>query len=247
MSAEATFWAWQQGVKSTHKLVLLSLANCHNEANGQCNPSVLYIANATGLDRKTVMTAMSQLEDLGLIVRIKSTGSSTNYTLNLGFITSTKNGTGTKNGPVPKTDKTSTKNGTRPVPKTVPKSKKNLKEPKNINTGFDFSSWPTDPNSDVLNDWKKVRKAPLTQSAVDLMAKELHLAAEHGFSVDHCLKVCALRAWRGFQCEWLLNHEGKSQQANNQPAQYKTAQEKRAERNAQIFDYDRQMAHLEGL
>lgn len=251
MSAEATFWAWQQRVKSTHKLVLLSLANCHNEANGQCNPSVAYIASATGLDRKTVMSAMSQMENMGLILRIKSTGSSTNYRLSLGQITSTKNGTATeektstengtspKNGPVPKTDKTSTKNGTGPVPKTGPKSKKNLKESKSIGKGFDFSSWPTDPNADVLSDWKKVRKAPLTQSAVDLMAKELHEAAKHGYSVDHCLKVCCARGWRGFQCEWLLNHENKNQQSGNQPAQFKTAMEKRAERAAATFDYER--------
>ena len=245
MSAEATFWAWQQRVKSSHKLVLLSLANCHNEASGQCNPSIAYVAEATGLNRKTVISAIAELEESGLLLRVKSTGSSNQFTLNLGCLTSTKNGTSPKNGPGPKTDKTSTKNGPGGGPKTDHKSKRNLKEPKNISNGLDFSSWPTDPAADVLRDWKRVRKAPLTQSAVDLMAKDLHEAAKHGYSVDHCLKVCCARGWRGFQCEWLLNHENKQQ--GGKPVQFKTAQDKRAERNAEIFDYDRQMAHLEGL
>ncbi|WHI52693.1 helix-turn-helix domain-containing protein [Microbulbifer sp. MLAF003] len=216
MSAEATFWAWQQGVKSTHKLVLLSLANCHNEANGQCNPSIAYIAQSTGLNRKTVITAMEHLEESSLIIRAKSTGSSNQFTLNFGQITSTKNGTSPKSGPGPKTDITSPKNGTGPVPKTDHESKKNLKEPKNINRGLDFSSWPTEPGKEVLQDWKKVRKAPLTQTAVNQIAKQFHLASQHGYSVDHCLAICCERGWRGFQFQWLLNHENQGQQPHAQ-------------------------------
>ncbi|WP_444905291.1 helix-turn-helix domain-containing protein (plasmid) [Microbulbifer sp. CnH-101-E] len=212
MSAEATFWAWRQGVKSTHKLVLLSLANCHNEANGQCNPSIAYISKSTGLNRKTVISAMEQLEKSRLIFRVKSAGSSNHFTLNFGQITSPENGTSTENGPGPKTDKTSTENGTGPVPKTDHKSKRNLKEPKNINRGLDFSSWPNPPKDEVLRDWKKVRKATLTQTAVDNIANQLHLANQHGYSVDYCLAVCCEREWRGFKFEWLLNHENAAQQ-----------------------------------
>ncbi|GAA5442625.1 hypothetical protein Misp06_00799 [Microbulbifer sp. NBRC 101763] len=217
MSAEATFWAWQQSVKSTHKLVLLSLANCHNEANSQCNPSIAYISKSTGLNRKTVISAMEQLEESSLILRVKSTGSSNHFTLNFGQITSAENGTSPKNGPGPKADKTSTKNGTGPVPKTDHKPKRNLKEPKNINRGLDFSSWPDHPESEVLRDWKKVRKAPLTQTAVNQIAKQLHLANRHGYSVDYCLAVCCEREWRGFQFEWLLNHENQLQRKTAPP------------------------------
>jgi hypothetical protein len=152
MSAKATFWAWQQRVKSSHKLVLLALANCHNESTNQCNPSISFIADSTGMNRKTVMNSLAELEKNGLIILVKKYGSSNHYKLktstNLGTgshkESSTKNGTGgdgesgtnlgtsTKNG-------TSTNLGTRPVPKTVlqpvpnlghePKreSKKNLK------------------------------------------------------------------------------------------------------------------------
>lgn len=155
MSAEATFWAWRQNVKSSYKLTLLALANCHNENTGQCNPSIAYISKTTGLNKKTIISALEQLEEMGLIVPKKQNGKGSHYRL----LTSTENGTGaqgsmanktgtkngtTKNGttqkrvypktvPVPKTGLpkngtgTGTKNGTAPVPKTVPESIKNLK------------------------------------------------------------------------------------------------------------------------
>ncbi|TNE87035.1 MAG: helix-turn-helix domain-containing protein [Gammaproteobacteria bacterium] len=149
VSASATFWAWNQSVKSSHKLVLLSLANCHNDSTGQCNPSIKYISDQTGLNRKTVLSSLSALEEMDLIIPRKSSGSSNSYRLNtsaeigttsVGLTstkngtaaahkTSTKSGTSTKNGPVPKTDKTSTKNGTGVVPNLGHEPKKNLKEP----------------------------------------------------------------------------------------------------------------------
>ena len=137
MSAMATFWAWNQDVKSSQKLVLLSLANCHNDSTGQCNPSITYISDQTGLNRKTIIQALSDLEKSGHIIQQKNTGSSNKYRLNtsteIGTATdektSTELGTSTEIEPVPKTDKTSTKNGTTPVPKTVHEPKKNLKEP----------------------------------------------------------------------------------------------------------------------
>ncbi|WP_367317724.1 helix-turn-helix domain-containing protein [Microbulbifer spongiae] len=83
-------------MKSTHKLVLLSLASCHNEASGQCNPSIKYIVGVTGLNRKTVISAMDQLEASGLILRVKLNGSSNHFRLSIGHATSTENGPGPK-------------------------------------------------------------------------------------------------------------------------------------------------------
>lgn len=105
MSAEATYWAWQQEVKSTVKLTLLALANCHNEATGQCNPSITYISKRTGLNRKTVISSLQSLEEMGLIIPQRAAGNSTEYLLS----TSTKNGT---TGQATSTKKGSTKNGT---------------------------------------------------------------------------------------------------------------------------------------
>lgn len=104
---------------------MLCLADCHNAGNGQCNPGVDYIAKATGLNRKTVMAALSNLGEIGAIQTSKSFGRGSQYTLLTGpeigtglsdkssQKTSTKSGTGPKNG-------TSAEIGTGPVPKTVP-------------------------------------------------------------------------------------------------------------------------------
>ncbi|MGE4259986.1 helix-turn-helix domain-containing protein [Shewanella sp.] len=75
-------------------------------------------------------------------------------------------------------------------------------------TTFDFSSWPAVPSQQVLSDWlavRKSRKAPLTQTAIERMAKQLHLAVNVGLTVDDCLAECALRGWQGFEYQWLVN------------------------------------------
>lgn len=130
MSAKATFWAWEQSVSSSSKLVLLCLADCHNADSGQCNPSVSYISNKTGLNRKTVMIAVQNLFELGLISVEKHNGTQTNYRI-IFDATSTEIGTG-KNMETSTNTGTSTgigtgtKNGTTPVPKTAPLPVPNL-------------------------------------------------------------------------------------------------------------------------
>ena len=134
MSAEATFWAWSQDVKSTLKLTLLALANCHNENTDRCDPSIIYISKTTGLDKKTVQKNLVDLENSGLIIRSSRTGTSTSYTLNIEHKPYPKTGI-PKNGytqkrVIPKTDLTLPKNGKGVYPKTGTKPKKKLKETK---------------------------------------------------------------------------------------------------------------------
>ena len=134
MSAEATFWAWNQEVTSTLKLTLLALSNCHNESTGRCDPSIIYVASRTGLNKKTVQKNLVELEKLGLINRISRTGTSTSYNINITNLPSPKtgipkNGT-TQNRDNPKTDQTDPNIGMGVYPKTGTKSKKKLKETK---------------------------------------------------------------------------------------------------------------------
>lgn len=84
MSAEATFWAWMMGVKpASCKLVLLCLSDCHNSDNGRCDPSVGFISEFTGLDRKTIPEALETLEAAGLIQQVKRPGNSNQYLLQI--------------------------------------------------------------------------------------------------------------------------------------------------------------------
>lgn len=147
MSYKATAWAWEQRIKpATCKLVLMCLADNHNGDTGRCDPSIPYIAAKTGLDRKTVMTCLERLEQLGLLTPIKRPGKNTRYDLIIsGQLealdtapparrTRTKNGTcrssKTASRARPDLSTTTTKNGTstengtstvygsQPVPKT---------------------------------------------------------------------------------------------------------------------------------
>jgi DNA-binding transcriptional MocR family regulator len=66
---------------ATRKLTLLVLADCHNHLTGRCNPSIKFIADHTGLNRKSVIESLADLESRGLISVAR--GHSNSYKLNL--------------------------------------------------------------------------------------------------------------------------------------------------------------------
>ena len=120
MSIDATRWAWEQKVKPTCKLVLLSLADRAGETH-QCWPSVARLTADTGLDRKTIMAAISELECNKLLAVSRQIGVGNKYQL-IGVNSRhsiTKTGTSTKTGTPTSTKNgtpTSTKNGTLNLP-----------------------------------------------------------------------------------------------------------------------------------
>jgi|GEM_PF-2776608 hypothetical protein len=68
MSVEAITWALKQPIKqSSTKFVLVVLANCASGDTWQAYPSAGYLADATGQDRKTVLTNLARLRECGLI------------------------------------------------------------------------------------------------------------------------------------------------------------------------------------
>lgn len=97
MSFKATVWAWQQNLRPTHKLLLLKLSDRANN-NNFCFPSIKSLAMDTGLDRKTIFSALKILKDKKIIVVEKGfKGRANIYHLK---ISSSKNGTIT----IPKTE-----------------------------------------------------------------------------------------------------------------------------------------------
>jgi len=67
LSVEAITWALSQPVpQSSTKFVLVVLAN-HANADHVCWPSMKYVCESTGQDRKTVLTNIHRLKQLGLI------------------------------------------------------------------------------------------------------------------------------------------------------------------------------------
>lgn len=112
MSREMTDAAFALILKpATRKLTLLVLADCHNHLSGRCNPSIKYLAEHTGLNRKSVIESLADLESRGLISVVR--GHSNYYKLHLGQEPKVSTEIGTN----PEIN-LGTENGTCLVPKT---------------------------------------------------------------------------------------------------------------------------------
>ena len=80
MSLDATKWAWEQKCRPSHKLVLLSLADRAGESH-ECYPSIRRLVADTGLDRETIMDAISIMESMGILQVIRTNGKQNAYKL----------------------------------------------------------------------------------------------------------------------------------------------------------------------
>ncbi|MDX8382955.1 MAG: helix-turn-helix domain-containing protein [Ghiorsea sp.] len=221
MSTDATVWAWKKkGIKSSDKIVLLSLADRANEAH-ICFPSIARLASDTCLNRKTIMDCLLRLENGGLIIAKKRGGSVNVYTL-VGV--QSRHETSTEIGTSPKTG-TSTENGTAPVPKTgltpVPKlGHEPKREPKKNLKGFSGSkptAKPENVSDDVWQDFttlRKAKKSPVTNTVLTMLKKQ---AEKAGITLEHALSICCERGWQSFNANWDWkgdrNNQGNAQQA----------------------------------
>ncbi|MCW6528370.1 hypothetical protein [Yersinia ruckeri] len=73
---------------------------------------------------------------------------------------------------------------------------------------FDFSSFPMAASSEIWGDYlkhRKAKRAPMTQTVVNMLGKELSKAAAAGWSVDDALSEAMAAGWQGFKFEWLQN------------------------------------------
>ena len=156
MSLDASIWAWKAEVKSaSQRLILLSLADRAGE-NHECYPSIMRMVKDTKMNRKTIIKVLDELEQQAFIkftgeligngVKVyqlvgvsgreesktstkKGTGGKNGTSTNLGtgsnIGTSTENGTGSspKNG-----TETSTVFGTQNLPMNLPLESKNKKD-----------------------------------------------------------------------------------------------------------------------
>lgn len=73
MSVDATRWAWKKKIRSAQKLVLLSLADRADEYFN-CYPSISRLVNDTGLERKTVLKSIHEMEIMGILSVVREIG-----------------------------------------------------------------------------------------------------------------------------------------------------------------------------
>ncbi|HAT42379.1 MAG TPA: hypothetical protein DCS87_11775 [Rheinheimera sp.] len=82
--------------------------------------------------------------------------------------------------------------------------------PKNL----DYSQWPSMPSEQTLKDWfamRKNKKALVSQTVINRMAKQLQIAANAGLTVDDCLAEAVTRGWTGFEAEWMIRRGNQAQ------------------------------------
>ena len=100
MSHRATSWAFsQQGLKPATKLILVYLADCHNDHTGRCDPAQKTLAEGCGMSRSTVNLHLNWLEAEGYIRRVQRADKRTNKQENTLYILGCDDGKETgKNG-----------------------------------------------------------------------------------------------------------------------------------------------------
>lgn len=191
----------------------------------------------TGIkDRRTVIADLNELVKLNLISAVKNNGVITEFFLNV-VEPVAKNDTGdnfcmppvAKNVTATSSKKChSTKYNNKYIkqntnniykqindfvflpaeekPETLVKpTRKNKPE-----SDLDLSVFHEQPSHEVWSDFLKHRKnikAPLTQSAVKLLAGEVNHAVRKGYTTDFVLSHVMASGWRGFKFSWLQNQE----------------------------------------
>lgn len=87
MSLAATSWAWQvDGLAPGPKLVLLAIADHHNESTGLCCPSMATLALRAGVSRRSARRHVELLRERGLVSttdRTRANGSFTTHEYHL--------------------------------------------------------------------------------------------------------------------------------------------------------------------
>ncbi|EOD4119696.1 hypothetical protein ACJQ6Q_001261 [Yersinia enterocolitica] len=76
------------------------------------------------------------------------------------------------------------------------------------NSAIDFSAFPMAVSSEIWDDYlkhRKAKRAPMTQTVVNMLGKELSKAVAAGWSVDDALSEAMAAGWQGLKFEWLQN------------------------------------------
>ena len=215
MSVEAITWALKQPIRhSTAKFVLVAMANCA-DADLIAWPSISYLIEATGQDRKTVQSNMSRLRELGYI---EDTGDRKGQTRQVvvyrlkepekGPVQTNKPENGTvQTGPKfppkrpvfpEKQAQISRETGPKTGPGTI---KEPSKEPSRNRQRAREIALPDWLPADVWAMWDRYRKASgarnWTDDAKALSIRKLEEYREQGFSPQAVIENAVEKGWRG--------------------------------------------------
>lgn len=83
----------------------------------------------------------------------------------------------------------------------------------NTKKDLDLSEFIEQPSDQVWNDYlehRKNKKAKLTQSALNILIKNINSCVIDGFTTDEILCECMLRNWQGFKSDWMRNKSARA-------------------------------------
>lgn len=207
MSVDATRWAWTvRGIKSTDKLVLLSLADRANEEH-EAWPSIDRLSADCCMKRATVISAIERLSEKGVLERRKRFGGSAVYTLVGVESRHDKNGISAETGTSDQTGTVSSaENGTAVVPKTAPEPKTKPNNQPNEGTKVstkdllaEFPDLPENVAAEFIR-YRRGKGSVMTPTAWKRMANQIR---QSGWTAEDALAETMLRGWRGFKAEWV--------------------------------------------
>lgn len=211
---------WPLQMPPTPKAVLMSLADNAND-EGHCWPSLTTICERTCLGRTAVIEAIKWLERSDLLVADRSNGRHTAYQLHAKApVNQSAKRTGTADGPVRDADGTSPPGGrdqsgrrTGPVRQadsnrqgTVNEPSRNQKkEPRKRATPPAGGSVdrPAEVSEGHWRDWLAVRAAKKAGAVTGTALAGVRREAEKaGIPLDDAVRICAEKAWIGFNASW---------------------------------------------
>lgn len=222
-------WAVAQKVeRPADKLVLLGLADRHNTEYDCAYPSVAWLCDFSGLDRKTVNNAMNRLAACGLIrdsgkrvgptKRVKAYELALVAPFEIGPKTDVLNRT--ENGPIEEGNRSVfpyqyvQKRTTKPIKEPVKDAIASSKRASLKKSEDDLPDWmPREAWSDYVS-MRKAIKAPLTPKAKTLAIAKLDELARAGHPPGAVLEQSILNSWRG-----LFELKGNRNERNGSPIQ----------------------------
>lgn len=204
MSFDALAWAGKcQPGSAPRKLVLLALADRHNPESNLSYPSIAWLTEWTGLNRKTIIAALDDMERTGLISdsgkRVGKTGQVKAYTLHIETVPKAEQFQ--KRNSTVFSAKQYQKRDTEPVKEPVDtlsseRVSKRAAKPKTAKpdvfpcpSGVDLIDW----QALVAN--RKAKRAGLTEGAHRAIVKKLNGWARDGWPPGPIVANAAERGW----------------------------------------------------
>jgi len=218
--------AWKSNQPSGRKMVLLALCDNAND-QGECYPSVSMIAQKCSMGERTVQQHISDLEEIGAVVRQMRSGRSTVYHLDpRRFCTPADSAPPQILHPTPAEFAPPPPQILHPTPAefapitinepSIEPSGNHHKRAKAAQDGFDPMAALLEAGVDeqTAKDWLQLRKKKRADVSRTVLEQHVKQAAIAGLTLAEALQMSCLRGWQGFDASFVKT----SPQARASPA-----------------------------